>query len=76
MRFGAGLAAPVAVVVIVFAAAGALDDLVFANLTYNSRYVGDQSFTLTPHGPLAIQLLTAAALVCGLSGWRSTAGAT
>jgi len=65
-RFALGLVAPLAVVLAVYAAAGALDDFVFANVTYNARYVGDQDFTLTPHGPLAVQLLMAAALASGL----------
>ena len=66
VRFALGLAAPLAIVLAVYAAAGGLDDLVFANLTYNSRYVGDQGFTLTPHGPFPVQLLMAAALGCAL----------
>ena len=66
IRFGVGLAAPLAIVLAVYAAYGALDDFVFANLTYNSRYVGDQGFTFTPHGPLAVQLLMAAALGCAV----------
>jgi Dolichyl-phosphate-mannose-protein mannosyltransferase len=66
IRFGLGLAVPAALVLAVYAAAGAVDDLVFANLTYNSRYVESDGFTLDPRGPLAIQLLTAAALCSAL----------
>jgi 4-amino-4-deoxy-L-arabinose transferase-like glycosyltransferase len=66
IRFGLGVAIPVGIVVAVYAAAGAVDDLVFANLTYNSRYVGSQGFTLTPRGPETVELLVAAGLCCGL----------
>lgn len=66
LRFAAGLALPLAVVVGGYAAAGALGDLVFANWTYNARYVGEQGFTLTPHGPEAVQLLFGAAVGWGL----------
>ena len=65
-RFGAGLALPGAVVLLVYALAGAADDLWFANWTYNSRYVGEQGFSLTPRGPAGVQLLMAAALCWGL----------
>ena len=41
VEFAAGAAAPVAVLVAVYAIAGALGDLVFAQLTYNVEYVGD-----------------------------------
>jgi 4-amino-4-deoxy-L-arabinose transferase-like glycosyltransferase len=66
VRFGLGVAVPLAVMLAVYAAAGAVDDLVFANLTYNSRYVGEQGFTLIPRGPEAIELLVAAGACCGL----------
>jgi hypothetical protein len=64
VRFGAGVAVPLVLVLAVYAAAGAVDDLVFANLTYNSRYVGNEGFTFTPRGPDAVQMLFVAAL-----GW-------
>jgi hypothetical protein len=66
VRFGTGLALPLAVVIAAYAAAGALDDFVFANWTYNSRYVGEQGFSLTPGGPAAVELLSAAALCWSL----------
>jgi 4-amino-4-deoxy-L-arabinose transferase-like glycosyltransferase len=66
LRFGAGLALPLAIVIAAYAAAGALDDLVFANWTYNSRYVGEQGFSLTPRGPEGVELLSAAALCWSL----------
>jgi Dolichyl-phosphate-mannose-protein mannosyltransferase len=65
-RFGVGLALPLAFVILAYTAAGALDDFVFANWTYNSRYVGEQGFSLTPHGPEAIQFLSGAALCWSL----------
>jgi hypothetical protein len=65
-RFAAGLALPAAVVAAGYAAAGGLDDLVLANLTYNRLYVADEGFALAPQGPPAVQLLMAAALVSGL----------
>jgi hypothetical protein len=65
-RFGVGVATPVIAVVAAYTLAGAVDDLVFANLTYNSRYVGEQGFTLTPRGPEAVELLVAAGACCGL----------
>ena len=54
---------------------GRWDDLAFANLTYNSRYVGSEGFSRAPRGPEAIELLVAAAVCCGLVrlaslGWR------
>ena len=64
--FGAGLAVPLAAVLGVYALAGGAGDLIFANLTYNSRYVGEQGLTLTPLGPSALQYLTCAALVAGI----------
>jgi hypothetical protein len=66
LRFGAGLALPAALVAVAYAAVGGLGDLVFANLTYNERYVGDQGFALVPRGPESIAALTGAALCCGL----------
>jgi hypothetical protein len=65
-RFGAGLALPAAVVVIGYAAAGAADDLVFANLTYNGRYVAEDGLSLVPRGPGPIGALAAAAVCCAL----------
>ena len=75
VRFGLGVAVPVALVIAGYAVAGAVDDLAFANLTYNSRYVGSEGFSLAPRGPEAIELLVAAAVCCGLVrlaslGWR------
>ena len=66
VRFGAGLALPFGLVLAVYAALGAADDLVFANLTYNGRYVGDQGFALVPRGPGALAALAGAALCCAL----------
>jgi 4-amino-4-deoxy-L-arabinose transferase-like glycosyltransferase len=79
VRFGLGVAVPLGLVVAVYAAAGAVDDLVFANLTYNSRYVGAEGFSLAPRGPEALELLVAAALCCGLvrlasHRWRDVVG--
>lgn len=74
VRFGVGFALPVAVVLAAYAAAGVLDDFVFANWTYNSRYVAEQGFSLRPHGPEAVQLLFAAALGCGLVRLSSRGG--
>ena len=74
VRFGAGLALPLVVVIAAYAAAGGLDDFVFANWTYNSRYVGEQGFALTPHGPEAIQFLSGAALCWGLVRLGSVEG--
>ena len=65
VHFVVGLVLPLAVVVAAYAAAGALDDFVFANWTYNSRYVGEYGFTLTPLGPVPVQLLFGAALCWG-----------
>lgn len=66
VAFGAGLTAPVVTVLALYALAGGAGDLIFANLTYNSRYVGEQGLTLTPLGPSALQYLTCAALVAGI----------
>jgi 4-amino-4-deoxy-L-arabinose transferase-like glycosyltransferase len=74
VRFGVGLALPVAVVLAAYAAVGAADDFVFANWTYNSRYVAEQGFSLRPHGPEAVQLLFGAALCCGLVRLNSRGG--
>ncbi|MEO8689642.1 MAG: glycosyltransferase family 39 protein [Solirubrobacteraceae bacterium] len=74
VRFGAGLVLPLAVVVTGYEAAGALDDFVFANWTYNSRYVGQYGFTLRPLGPEAVQLLFGAALCWGVVRLSSVSG--
>jgi 4-amino-4-deoxy-L-arabinose transferase-like glycosyltransferase len=74
VRFGLGVAVPLTVVLAVYVAAGAVDDLVFANLTYNSRYVGEQGLTLTPRGPEAVELLVAAGVCCGLVRLASLEG--
>ena len=66
VRFGVGLALPAALVLAAYALARATGDLWFANWTYNSRYVGEQGFTLSPLGPDGIRLLLAAALCCGV----------
>lgn len=65
-RFALGAALPLALVVAAYTAAGAVDDLAFANLTYNSRYVGAEGFSLTPRGPQVVELLVAAAICSGL----------
>jgi 4-amino-4-deoxy-L-arabinose transferase-like glycosyltransferase len=74
VRFAAGLLLPLAVVIAAYAAAGALDDFVFANWTYNSRYVGEQGFSLSPQGPEAVQLLSTAALCWSLVRLSSLGG--
>lgn len=66
VAFGAGLAAPIAAVLAVYAIAGGAGDLIFANLTYNSRYVGEQGFSLRPYGPYSLQFLICAAVVAGI----------